>query len=79
MDGWTLSRDSHYQLTNRFAWAWKLASMGVPVVLGYLGFQGAAEMKDRENRSLITPTGHALTWNIPRILCLSEHGAGTSK
>jgi hypothetical protein len=47
MDGWNLSHDSHYQLANRFAWAWKLASMGVPVVLVYLGFLGAAEMKDR--------------------------------
>ena len=22
--GWNLSRDSHYQLSNRFAWAWKI-------------------------------------------------------
>jgi hypothetical protein len=47
MAGWNLSRDSHYQLANRFAWAWKLASMGVPVVLVYLGFICASEMKDR--------------------------------
>jgi hypothetical protein len=46
MAGWNLSRDSHYQLANRFAWAWKLASMGIPVVLVYLGFLGATEMKD---------------------------------
>lgn len=38
---WNLSRDSHYQLSNRFAWSWKLASMGVPVVLVYLGFLNA--------------------------------------
>jgi hypothetical protein len=44
--GWKLSRDSHYQLANRFAWAWKLASLGVPVVLVYLGFQQATEMKE---------------------------------
>ena len=45
--GWRLSCDSHYQMANRFAWAWKLASMGVPVVLVYLGFTHAAEMADR--------------------------------
>lgn len=41
---WHLSRDSHYQLSNRFAWAWKLASLGVPVVLVYLGFLNAQDM-----------------------------------
>jgi len=45
--GWGLSRDSHYQLSNRFAWAWKLATMGVPVVLVYLGFMDATEMTDQ--------------------------------
>ena len=44
---WALSRDSHYQLPNRFAWAWKLASLGIPVVLVYLGFLNAVEMTDR--------------------------------
>lgn len=42
--GWGISRDTHYQLSNRFAWAWKIASMGVPVVLVYLGFLEAEEM-----------------------------------
>jgi hypothetical protein len=46
MPGWNLSRDSHYQLANRFAWAWKLASMGVPVVLVYLGFLYAKDVSD---------------------------------
>ena len=41
---WGLSRDSHYQLSNRFAWSWKLASLGVPVVLVYLGFLNAQDM-----------------------------------
>ena len=41
---WALSRDSHYQMSNRFAWAWKLTEMGYPVVLVYLGFLGANEM-----------------------------------
>ena len=41
---WRLSRDDHYQLANRFAWSWKLALLGVPVVLLYLGFLNAVEM-----------------------------------
>ena len=44
---WGLSRDSAYQLANRFAWGWKLASLGVPVVLVYLGFLNALEMSDK--------------------------------
>jgi hypothetical protein len=34
------SRDSHYQLSNRVAFAWKLANLGIPTVLVYLGFCG---------------------------------------
>ena len=44
---WKLSPDSHYQLSNRFAWSWKLASLGIPVVLLYLGFLNAEDMADR--------------------------------
>ena len=43
---WGLSTDSRYQLSNRFAWSWKLASLGIPVVLVYLGFLNAQDMKD---------------------------------
>ena len=43
---WAIARDSHYQLSNRFAWTWKLASLGIPVVLVYLGFPDAVEMTD---------------------------------
>ena len=43
---WRLSRDSHYQLSNRFAWSWMSASLGVPVVLMYLGFLKANEVND---------------------------------
>ena len=42
-----LSRDLYYQMANRFAWAWKLTELGVPVVLVYLGFLNADEMQDR--------------------------------
>ncbi len=41
---WQLSRDDHYQLSNRFAWSWKLATFGIPVVLLYLGFLDAEDM-----------------------------------
>ena len=44
---WKLSRDTHYQMSNRFAWAWKLTTMGIPVILVYLGFLNADEMRDR--------------------------------
>ena len=44
---WELSAEHHFQLANRFAWSWKLASLGVPVVLLYLGFLDAVEMRDR--------------------------------
>ena len=44
---WAISRDTHYQVCNRFVWAWKLAELGVPVVLVYLGFLQANEMADQ--------------------------------
>ena len=47
---WALSRDWNYQMSNRFAWAWKLTELGVPVVLVYLGFLRAAEMETEGRR-----------------------------
>jgi hypothetical protein len=44
--GVNISRDSHYQLANRVAYSWKLASMGIPVVLVYLGFTGDEGIAD---------------------------------
>ena len=44
---WLLSHDSRYQMSNRFASACKLAELGYPVVLVYLGFLNAEEMKDQ--------------------------------
>ena len=38
--GFNLSRDSHYQFANRTAFSWKLATLGLPTVLVYLGFTG---------------------------------------
>lgn len=46
LPGWALTKDSHYQLCNRFAWAWKISTMGTPVVLVYLGFLRCDEMSD---------------------------------
>jgi hypothetical protein len=34
-------------MSNRFAWAWKLADLGIPVILVYLGFLNAREMSDK--------------------------------
>ncbi len=41
---WDISRDHYYQLSNRFAWSWKLVSLGIPVALLYLGFLNAQDM-----------------------------------
>ena len=43
---WGISRDTHYQMSNRCAWSWKLTELGYPVVLVYLGFLRAQEMQD---------------------------------
>jgi hypothetical protein len=52
-DGWrvidsrvSISRDSHYQLANRLAFTWKLGTLGIPVVLLYLGFTGDEGIRD---------------------------------
>jgi hypothetical protein len=44
--GINIQRDSHYQLANRVAFAWKLAECGMPVVLLYLGFIGDNGISD---------------------------------
>jgi hypothetical protein len=41
-----IGRDTCYQMSNRFAWSWKLTERGIPVVLVYLGFLNAVEMND---------------------------------
>jgi hypothetical protein len=47
ISGWKLNRDESYQLANRFAWSWKLASIGIPVVLIYLGFRNVSDINGR--------------------------------
>jgi hypothetical protein len=44
LPGWSLSAATHYQLANRFAVGWRIATLGVPVVLVYLGFLDAEEL-----------------------------------
>jgi hypothetical protein len=51
---WSLSRDSHYQMSNRFAWAWKLTEIGIPVILAYLGFIGCEEMRKGDKQRPIS-------------------------
>lgn len=46
LPGIAITRDSHYQLSNRIAFAWKLASLGIPTVLLYLGFTGDDGIRD---------------------------------
>jgi hypothetical protein len=44
--GIRIRRDSHYQLSNRVAFLWRLASLGIPTVLVYLGFYGDVGIAD---------------------------------
>ena len=67
LPGWNLSIEHHYQLSNRFAWAWKLASLGIPVALVYLGFLEADEMRDQG-----TPFADGQHWRN----CLKAHARG---
>lgn len=64
LPGWSLTRDSHYQLCNRFAWAWKLASLGIPTALIYLGFLNATEMIDQGQ-----PFSNSTAWDK----CIRSH------
>ena len=43
---WSLSRDRCYQMSNRFASAWKVTEIGMPVILVYLGFTACEEMRN---------------------------------
>ena len=53
-----ISRDSHYQLSNRVAFTWKLASLGLRTILVYLGFFGADGIAD-----VGEPIKDAAHWN----------------
>jgi hypothetical protein len=54
-----LSRDESYQFANRIAFSWKLASLGIPVALIYLGFTGDKTI----SKSPEDEIPHADAWN----------------
>jgi len=45
-NGFNVSINKHYQLSNRVAFSWKLNQLNIPVVLLYLGFTGDNYFKD---------------------------------
>jgi len=55
LPGISISRDRHYQLSNRLAFGWKLANLGIPTVILYLGFIG--------DRGLAKPFLNEAHWN----------------
>lgn len=63
-NGWSLTADRCYQLNNRIAWSLKIASLGRPVVLVYLGFLNVYEMDD--------PFQNQAAWEH----CLDEYADG---
>lgn len=56
--GFAISRDRHYQLSNRIATAWKLAQCGLPVALLYLGFSGDEGIRAGDTRQPIIDHDH---------------------
>ena len=56
---WALSHEHRYQMANRFAWSYKLMELGYSVILVYLGFLRANEIRrDREQ----TPFNSHADW-----------------
>lgn len=53
-----LTTHAHYTLSSQFAFAWKLAALGVPVILVYLGFLNALEPDEKDTR--ISFSNHTL-------------------
>ena len=56
---WALSHEHRYQMASRFAWSWKLTALGYPVILIYLGFLGAEDMRSRREQ---TPFADHAEW-----------------
>jgi hypothetical protein len=72
---WALARDHHYQMSNRFAWAWKLTELGVPVILVYLGFLGCDDMHRTARSSGIRPNGKSSSARTAPRLCRPSAGS----
>tara|TARA_R110002049_G_scaffold15759_2_gene64004 strand:- start:927 stop:1511 length:585 start_codon:yes stop_codon:yes gene_type:complete len=51
---WALSHEWRYQMSNRFTWAWKLTELGYPVIVVYLGFLNAEEMRSGKKQRPFT-------------------------
>lgn len=74
--------DTHYQLANRIAWAWKLTQSGVPVVLLYLGFLGdtyfADHFRDHDHwqRAIGAYMNGVLPLALPGKVVRNEEGVG---
>ena len=81
--GISISRDHHYQLSNRIAMAWKLASLGIPNALIFLGFTGDREIsmggeyfKDRDHWH--AAFSDYLAETLPMHLLDSDIGSGAA-
>ena len=57
---WALTHEQRYQMANRFAWSLKLTKLGYPVILVYLGFLKAEEMRKGRKQ---TPIESHAEWN----------------
>jgi len=63
--GIDISCCTHYQLANRIAFSWKIASLGIPVILVYLGFLGDKSWQDK-----FTDNNH---WNCELRKYMDKH------
>ena len=61
---WALSRDRCYQMSNRFAWSWKLRELGYSVILVYLSPLKAVKWK-RLVHEHSKPLFPAKVWDQP--------------
>jgi len=75
--GYELKYEECYQMSNRIAWSIKLASIGIPVVLIYLGFINTEEMKTSitSKDTLITSSEQ---WRDMVIECSNNIGFNSS-
>ena len=64
--GWALSHKRRYQIANRFAWSSKLTELGYHVILVYLGFLDAGEMRSGRNQVPFADHSH---WKS----CIESH------
>lgn len=81
-ESWGISASRCYQISLRFAWAWKIASLGYPIVLLHLGFGNSMGMELLEKptfkngldfiNAMLSVTKHVIprkTWGIRTTIC----------